>query len=57
MQPASAESLQFMFWRLDRALVQDELSETTPLARLGVVWCLRYLCPLALVFVLMANFL
>ncbi len=35
-------------WRIDRAIVEDELSETKPFARQVCVWLLRYLCPLAI---------
>ncbi len=35
-------------WRIDRAIVEDELIETTPFARRVCVWLLRYVCPLAI---------
>ena len=35
-------------WRLSRAIVADELSETTPFARRLCVWLLRYACPIAI---------
>jgi neurotransmitter:Na+ symporter, NSS family len=44
-------------WRVSRALVADELMETTPFARTACIWLLRYLCPLAIVAVFVAAFL
>lgn len=35
-------------WRLSRAVVDEELSETTPFARQVCVWLLRIVCPLAI---------
>jgi NSS family neurotransmitter:Na+ symporter len=35
-------------WRIDRAILEGELSETTPFARQVCVWLLRYVCPLAI---------
>ncbi|MEZ5459785.1 MAG: sodium-dependent transporter [Steroidobacteraceae bacterium] len=45
----------FVGWRLDRAIVLAELSESKPLAIACVIWCLRYFCPIALIVVLIAN--
>lgn len=44
-------------WRLDRRIVDQELSETTPLARRLCVWLLRYLCPLAIAAVFVSALL
>ncbi len=38
----------FVGWRLSRAIIAEELEETTPFGRRMTVWLLRYLCPLAL---------
>ncbi len=35
-------------WRIRRAIVDEELSETTPFARRWCVWLLCYACPLAI---------
>ena len=35
-------------WRSSRTILDDELSETTPLARWLCVWLLRYVCPIAI---------
>lgn len=43
-----------MGWRLSKAFAEEELAETTPLARRAVVWLLRYLCPLAIAAVFIA---
>jgi len=47
----------FVGWRLQRAAVAEELAETTPLARRACVFLLRYLCPVAIVAVLIAKLL
>ncbi len=44
-------------WRLERTAVADELAETTPLARRACVFLLRYVCPIAIVAVLVAKLL
>jgi NSS family neurotransmitter:Na+ symporter len=44
-------------WRLERAAVAEALGETTPLARRACVLLLRYLCPIAIVAVLVAKLL
>lgn len=44
-------------WRLSRAVVDGELSETTPFARRACVFLLRTLCPLAIVAVFLAKLL
>ena len=44
-------------WRLERAAVAEALAETTPVARRACVFLLRYLCPLAIVAVLLAKLL
>lgn len=41
-------------WRLNRAIVNDELAETTPFARTVCVWLLRVVCPLAILAVLVS---
>jgi NSS family neurotransmitter:Na+ symporter len=38
----------FVGWRLSRAIVDDELSETTPFAKRCCVWALRFACPVAI---------
>jgi NSS family neurotransmitter:Na+ symporter len=35
-------------WKLSRRIVDEELSETTPLAARLCVWLLRYVCPIAI---------
>ncbi|MCA1650108.1 MAG: hypothetical protein LC753_07430 [Acidobacteria bacterium] len=35
-------------WRISRTILDEELSETTPLARWLCVWLLRYVCPIAI---------
>ena len=42
-------------WRLNRAIVDEELAETTPFARRLVLWLLRYACPIAIAAVLLSN--
>jgi NSS family neurotransmitter:Na+ symporter len=44
-------------WRLKRAVVAEELAETTPLARRACVFLLRTVCPVAIVVVLIAKLL
>jgi NSS family neurotransmitter:Na+ symporter len=44
----------FVGWRVSRAIVHDELSETTPFARRWCVWALRYACPIAITAVFAA---
>jgi NSS family neurotransmitter:Na+ symporter len=44
-------------WRLKRAIVAEELAETTPLARRVCVFLLRTVCPLAILVVLVAKLL
>jgi NSS family neurotransmitter:Na+ symporter len=51
---ALATSL-FIGWFVSRAIVADELSETTPLAQTLCIALLRYLCPLAILAVFAAN--
>jgi neurotransmitter:Na+ symporter, NSS family len=41
-------------WRLSRAVVGEELAETTTFARRLCVWLLRYLCPIAIAAVFTA---
>jgi NSS family neurotransmitter:Na+ symporter len=41
-------------WRLNRTILDDELSETTPFARRWCVWALRYACPIAIAAVFIA---
>ncbi len=47
----------FVGWRVKRSIVADELSETTPLGRTLISWLLRYLCPIAIAAVCVANLL
>lgn len=51
---AFATSL-FIGWFVARAIVNDELSESTPLARTVCIALLRYVCPLAILAVFAAN--
>jgi NSS family neurotransmitter:Na+ symporter len=51
---ALATSL-FIGWFVSRAIVNDELSESMPLARTLCVALLRYVCPLAILAVFAAN--
>jgi NSS family neurotransmitter:Na+ symporter len=51
---ALATSL-FIGWFVVRTIVNDELSESTPLARRLCIALLRYLCPLAILAVFAAN--
>ena len=44
----------FVGWRISRAIVHGELSETTRLARLWCLWALRYACPIAIAAVFAA---
>jgi SNF family Na+-dependent transporter len=44
-------------WRLERAVVAEELAETTPFARGACVFLLRWLCPVAIVAVLAVKLL
>jgi NSS family neurotransmitter:Na+ symporter len=41
-------------WRLDEALVDDELAETTPFARRWCAWALKYACPIAIIAIFAA---
>jgi NSS family neurotransmitter:Na+ symporter len=41
-------------WKLSRRIVDEELSETTPLAARACVWLLRYVCPVAITAVLIS---
>jgi len=47
----------FFGWRLSRAIVAEELSETTPLAARLCVWLLRYLCPVAIAIIFVTTLL
>jgi neurotransmitter:Na+ symporter, NSS family len=42
-------------WRVSTAFARDELAQSTPLARVACVWLLRYVCPLAILAVLIAT--
>jgi NSS family neurotransmitter:Na+ symporter len=42
-------------WRVSSAFERDELAETTPVARMAIVWLLRYVCPLAILAVFIAT--
>jgi NSS family neurotransmitter:Na+ symporter len=42
----------FVGWRASRAIVAEQLEETTPLGRRAIVWLLRYICPAALAIIL-----
>jgi NSS family neurotransmitter:Na+ symporter len=44
----------FMGWRVERMFADSELAETSPFGRLACVWLLRYVCPLAIIAVLIA---
>jgi NSS family neurotransmitter:Na+ symporter len=44
-------------WRLSRRIVGEQTSETNVLARTLCIWSLRYLCPVAIGAVLIANLL
>jgi len=44
----------FVGWRISRAIVQQELMETTPFARQWCIWALRYACPIAIAAVFIA---
>jgi NSS family neurotransmitter:Na+ symporter len=46
----------FVGWRLQRSIVAEELSETTPRGRIVVAWLLRFVCPIAIAAVFAANF-
>lgn len=41
----------FVGWRLNRAMVDEELSDESPVAARVCVWLLRYVCPIAIVVV------
>ena len=47
----------FVGWRISRAIVEEQLIETTPAGRRIIVWLLRYLCPVAIVAVMLAGLL
>ena len=47
----------FVGWFASRAIVSDQLSETTPLWRSLTVVLLRYVCPLAIATVFIASFI
>lgn len=58
MLPAGALATSiFVGWRISRAIVQEELSETTPFARRWCLWALRYACPIAIAAVFAATLL
>jgi neurotransmitter:Na+ symporter, NSS family len=42
-------------WRVSTAFARDELAQSSPLARIACVWLLRYVCPLAILAVLIAT--
>ncbi len=44
----------FVGWRLSRAIVNEELAETTPFARRVCIWLLRYVCPVAITTMLIS---
>jgi SNF family Na+-dependent transporter len=46
----------FIGWFASRTIVNDQLSETTPLWRTLTVVLLRYVCPLAIATVFIASF-
>ncbi len=54
-KPTSRASL--VGWRLKRAVVAEELAETTPFARRACVFLLRTVCPVAILVVLAAKLL
>lgn len=45
----------FVGWRVSRAIVAEQFAETTPFARTLTVVLLRWVCPLAIAAVLVAN--
>jgi NSS family neurotransmitter:Na+ symporter len=47
----------FLGWRLNRAFIDDELAESSPSARRACRWLLRWVCPLAIIAISVANFL
>jgi NSS family neurotransmitter:Na+ symporter len=42
-------------WRVSTAFARDELAHSSPPARTACVWLLRYVCPLAILAVLIAT--
>ena len=44
----------FVGWRISRAILASELSETSPFAQRWCVWLLRYVCPIAITAVFIA---
>ena len=47
----------FVGWRVQRSIVADEFSETTPWGRTVTLWLLRFVCPIAIAAVFAANFI
>jgi NSS family neurotransmitter:Na+ symporter len=47
----------FVGWRLSRAMMEEELPETAPWARRACILLLRFVCPIAIVAVLLAKLL
>ncbi|NJO13618.1 MAG: sodium-dependent transporter [Gammaproteobacteria bacterium] len=45
----------FVGWLIGRDIVAGQLAETTPFSRRMVVWLLRYLCPVAILAVMLAG--
>jgi len=45
----------FVGWRLRAAFINGELSETSPPVRTACIWLLRYICPLGILAVFIAN--
>ncbi|MGH8030852.1 MAG: sodium-dependent transporter [Luteimonas sp.] len=45
----------FVGWRISRAIVDEQLAQTPPLSRRMVIWLLRYLCPVAVLAVLVTG--
>ena len=46
----------FVGWRISRVIVEEQLIEASPAGRRVIVWLLRYLCPLAILAVMLAGF-
>jgi neurotransmitter:Na+ symporter, NSS family len=44
-------------WRVSRTIIDEQLIETAPTGRRIIVWLLRYLCPVAIVALLLAGLL
>jgi len=45
----------FVGWRISRSIVNEQLAESSPFSRRVVVWLLRYLCPVAILAVMLTG--